>query len=571
MRRSGGSVEDLVTSSAYRVKKTVRCVADPEVRVALRTHEIGGRSLAGEGVGEVPAVIVTDVQGRIAGWNHGAERLYGWSREDALGLSALKLLVPTELSETASGIMADLAIASSMGWHGRFLVRRKDGSAIEIYAQNAPIVVDGKVVAILGESTPVDRLSSLDDELATITPGNGVGAIIDARLKWFESFRASAHSTISIRELDDLLRDVLSMVAKSLNADAASLLVTDGRGQILIARSAYGWDAEMTRRVRIAAGAGVSGTVLATKEPMIVDELDDVEVFSPELRRSGFHSYVGVPLVERDRAIGVLHATSFKPGHFSPADVKTLSSLAGPVAAAVHRVRQFVELANLANPTRLPRVEGLEMYVRYQAADGGNGGGDWYDAVSRDDGTAAVVIGDAAGHGIEALISASSVRHALIAYLHEGHSPVEALARLRSLVTAASFGTRADFLTVQACVFDPLSKTLHSASAGHPPLLLVRRGNGRYGPLAGPPISTGLDGIDSQHALTLEPGDLVVLYTDGVIEAKGETLDDGLNRLRATAVEHQHRALSDISDALFAMTGSKPRNDDRSIVLIRAT
>ncbi len=243
VRRSGGSVEDLVTSSAYRVKKTVRCVADPEVRVALRTHDIGGRSLAGEGVGEVPAVIVTDVQGRIAGWNHGAERLYGWTREDALGLSALKLLVPTELSETASGIMADLAIASSMGWHGRFLVRRKDGSAIEIYAQNAPIVVDGKVVAILGESTPVDRLSSLDDELATITPGNGVGAIIDARLKWFESFRASAHSTISIRELDDLLRDVLSMVAKSLNADAASLLVTDGRGQILIARSAYGWDA----------------------------------------------------------------------------------------------------------------------------------------------------------------------------------------------------------------------------------------------------------------------------------------------------------------------------------------
>ena len=166
--------------------------------------------------------------------------------------------------------------------------------------------------------------------------------------------------------------------------------------------------------------------------------------------------------------------------------MKTLSSLAGPVAAAVHRVRQFVELANLANPTRLPRVEGLEMYVRYQAADGGNGGGDWYDAVSRDDGTAAVVIGDAAGHGIEALISASSVRHALIVYLHEGHSPVEALACLRSLVTAASFGTRADFLTVQACVFDPLSKTLHSASAGHPPLLLVRRGNGRYGPLAGP-------------------------------------------------------------------------------------
>ena len=206
--------------------------------MALRTREIGGRSLAGEGAGEVPAVIVTDVEGRNAGWNHGAERLYGWSREDALGLSALKLLVPTELSETASGVMADLAIASSMGWQGRFLVRRKDGSAIEIYAQNAPIVVDGKVVAILGESTPVDRLSSLDDELAAITPGNGVGVIIDARLKWFESFRAAAHSTISIRELDDLLRDVLSIVANSLNADAASLLVTDGRGQILIARSA---------------------------------------------------------------------------------------------------------------------------------------------------------------------------------------------------------------------------------------------------------------------------------------------------------------------------------------------
>jgi sigma-B regulation protein RsbU (phosphoserine phosphatase) len=540
--------------------------------MALRTQKIGGRSLAGEGAGEVPAVIVTDVQGRIVGWNHGAERLYGWSREDALDRSALELLVPTELSETASEIMADLAMASSRGWQGRFQVRRKDGSAIEVYAQNTPIVIDGKVVAILGESTPVDRLRSLDADMAAITPGNGVGAIIDARLKWFESFRAAARSTMSIRDLDHLLQDVLSTVANSLNADAASLLVTDGRGKVLIARSAYGWDAEMTRRIRIAAGAGVSGKILATQEAMVVDELDDVEVFSPELRRSGFHSYVGVPLVERDRAVGVLHATSFKPAHFSAADVKTLSTLAGPVAAAVHRVRQFVELADLANPTQVPKVPGLEMYVRYLAADGGNGGGDWYDTVSREDGTVAIVIGDAAGHGIEALISASSVRHALIAYLHEGHSPAEALSRLRSLVTAASFGTRADFLTVQACVYEPLSKTLHTASAGHPPLLLVRRGTGTYGPLAGPPISSALPyGLDSQHALTLQPGDLVVMYTDGVIEARGEPIDHGLNRLRAAAVERQHWVLSDVCDAIFAATGSKPGSDDRSIILIRAT
>lgn len=518
---------------------------------------------------EGSAVIITDTAGRIVAWDHGAERLYGWTPEEAMGRTVSELLIPDDHQDAGEKIVTDLGDRASAGWQGRFPVRRKDGTVFEAYVQDSPIVVDGRVVAILGQSTPVDRLRSLDAEMAAMTTG-GVGAVLEARLDWYDSFLSGARSAISIRELEDLLQDALSTVANSLGADAASLLVTDDDG-VLIARSAYGWDAEITRILRIPPGAGVSGKVLATREPLIVDELDEVEVASPQLRRSGFHSFVGVPLIERNRVVGVLHATSHEPARFSEADVETLTTLAAPLASAIHRVRQFVQLANLSNPTRLPPVEGAEILTTYQAADGGTGGGDWYDAITRQDGTVAVVIGDAAGHGIDALISASSVRHALIAYLYEGHSPSEALAQLQGLMAAASFGSRADFLTVQACIFDRCHRTLQTASAGHPPLLHVRDGVATYGPAAGPPISTSLPShtyVD--HTLQLEPGDVVVLYTDGIIEIRGQAIDDGLEALRSVAAEHHRRPLSALCEELLGINGAVARTDDSSIVLLRA-
>lgn len=531
--------------------------------------DVRGRSSAFDG----SAVIVAGVDGRIVAWDHGAERLYGWSGEEVIGKSLRELLVPEDAVAEAAEIMADLFAGGSPGWRGRFRVRRRDGSTFEAVVHDTPIVVDGRVVAVLGQSTPVEGIWPLDADLAALDPRYGVETIVEARDAWWESFRESARNVASVRALDGLLQDVLATVANSLNADAASLLVADD-SDVLVVRAAYGWDAEMVRPVAIPSGAGVSGKVLATGEPLIVADLDEVEVASPQLRRSGFHSYVGVPLKSADRVLGVLHATTFERGRFTPSDARTLSALTGPLTAAVTRVRTLARIADLSNTTTLPAVDGLEVYCRYQAAEGGSGGGDWYDAVRWPDGTAAFAVGDAAGHGLEALISASPVRHALLAYLHQSRSPAEAITLLQRFVADSSFGDHVGFFTALACAWNPRTRIVTSASAGHPPLLHVRGGISTFGPTAGMPIVGAIPGSRptyTDQSASLEPGDVVVLYTDGLIEGRGISLDEGMTRLAAAAVASAGLPLDELCDELLALSDAERLRDDRSVVVLRAT
>ena len=101
------------------------------------------------------ALIVTDVDGRILDWSQGAERLYGWTRQEVVGLSVLDVIVPSAQAQDAATIMEQLGEPSSQGWEGPFPVKRRNGAIISVYVRDRPIVVDGTVVAIVGESAPV--------------------------------------------------------------------------------------------------------------------------------------------------------------------------------------------------------------------------------------------------------------------------------------------------------------------------------------------------------------------------------------------------------------------------------
>jgi PAS domain S-box-containing protein len=115
------------------------------------------------------AVIVTDVSGRVIGWSHGAQRLYGWTSEEAVGQPIVEMMIPPDHSAEAALIIEGLAEPTSSGWEGPFPVKRKDGTVLSVYAHDRPIIVDGKVVAIYGESAPV--LPSKAGVIETEEPG----------------------------------------------------------------------------------------------------------------------------------------------------------------------------------------------------------------------------------------------------------------------------------------------------------------------------------------------------------------------------------------------------------------
>ncbi len=158
-------------------------------------------------------------------------------------------------------------------------------------------------------------------------------------------------------------------------------------------------------------------------------------------------------------------------------------------------------------------------------------GGDWFDAFELPDDRLMFVVGDVVGHGFDAMEDMAHLRLATRAFAHEGHDPPHILREL-SLYTRD--GTRGRFATIVVGVYDPDDQALTLATAGHPPPLIRRRGTlSQYVPLR-PGVPLGVLG-DSTYAgtrIAVSPGDLLVLFTDGVIERRGMSLDDGFDELR---------------------------------------
>ncbi|MBJ7453682.1 MAG: SpoIIE family protein phosphatase [Blastococcus sp.] len=193
--------------------------------------------------------------------------------------------------------------------------------------------------------------------------------------------------------------------------------------------------------------------------------------------------------------------------------------------AEEHRVKESLQRAVL--PSRLPSVVGVELAARYLPADMPSlVGGDWYDAFCLPDGSLAVATGDVVGHDLDAAATMGQVRNALRAYAFSEDSPAEVLARLNRLITGLGDNGLATALFGR---LDPTQRMFRWSCGGHPPPLLigaagVRLLPGPAGVMLGAVPAARAHYADSQAAV--EPDDLLVLYTDGLIERRDRDLDE---------------------------------------------
>ena len=215
-----------------------------------------------------------------------------------------------------------------------------------------------------------------------------------------------------------------------------------------------------------------------------------------------------------------------------------------------------------------PQFAGLDVLARYRPAKGSHLGGDWWDAFTLPDGRTVLTVGDVAGHGVTAATAMSQVRTALRAYMLDGRSPAECVDRLDVLVQALLPGQTA---TVVVAAIDPASGRVELANAGHPPPLVLTGGACRQLPSAGRPLLGVAFGQARTDELTLAPGDVLLMYTDGLVERRGIEIDESIDRLSAAAVAADHsRPLESWIDALLtAVPGTL--DDDLTIVALRTT
>jgi serine phosphatase RsbU (regulator of sigma subunit) len=182
------------------------------------------------------------------------------------------------------------------------------------------------------------------------------------------------------------------------------------------------------------------------------------------------------------------------------------------------------------------RVGPLLVSVAYRPADGLAAGGDFYDVFAVDDGRIGILVGDVSGHGRESLRDATFTRHMVRAYLEAGLTAREALGVAGRVVD--QHRTEDDFATIVAAVYDPTAGTLSYASAGHPPPIVL--GPAAHNPMiaaAAPPLGVGEPTGLRQTTVPLPAGSTVILFTDGLFEARtgGRTL--GRSSLTRIAVE----------------------------------
>ena len=188
-------------------------------------------------------------------------------------------------------------------------------------------------------------------------------------------------------------------------------------------------------------------------------------------------------------------------------------------------------------PERLPVVNGLDLAARYNAGSTGLViGGDWYDAVVRPDGLVHVTVGDVAGRGIEAATLMGQIRNAFRAYALEHTSPAEVLARLLRHVAGDDMATAVILTIDPATRRGPVRVGRAPAAAGAPG---ARRRRGCSVPVeSAPPLGTVPVADVAEAAVRCVIGSALVLYTDGLVERRGVSIDAGIERLAAAIAAH---------------------------------
>jgi serine phosphatase RsbU (regulator of sigma subunit) len=225
------------------------------------------------------------------------------------------------------------------------------------------------------------------------------------------------------------------------------------------------------------------------------------------------------------------------------------------------------ELQHSLLPESLPSIAGVDLAVRYLAGvEGVDIGGDWYDVIPLDQDNVLLVMGDVSGRGLRAAAVMASLRYAIHAYAAQGDSPTVILTKLSMLLDVERDG---GFATVLCAAIDIPARTMTLASAGHLPPLVKSNGRADLATLrTGLPVGVSGPGTYEAVVVDIPPCGTVLLYTDGLVERRGEILDDGLDRLRDTArsvdgsLEH---LLTEVVDRLTD-TGS---SDDTAVLGVR--
>ncbi len=301
----------------------------------------------------------------------------------------------------------------------------------------------------------------------------------------------------------------------------------------------------------------------------------------------GLTGRITVPLRARGALLGVVaFSRNDRPEAFTADDLILAEELAAKAAVAIDNARRYsrerttaLTLQRTLLPQRLPNQEAVEVASRYlPAGTQAEVGGDWFDVIPLSGARVALIVGDVVGHGLHASASMGRLRTAVRTLADVDLPPDELMTHLDDLVLhlASDLQPSSHFQTTgetgATClytVYDPVSRRLTLASAGHPLPLVIAPDGTRTPVVAQPGPPLGIGGLPFEATeLQLPEGSLLALYTDGLVESRERDVDQGVAELLGV-LDHAAPSLDALCDKVLKAVLPKHRTDDAALLLAR--
>ncbi|HZI90568.1 MAG TPA: SpoIIE family protein phosphatase [Thermoleophilaceae bacterium] len=445
-----------------------------------------------------------------------------------------------------------------------------DGQHLEVLVAISPTVgADGEPVGFIVQMTDLTERSRAEREREERMREQGAREQAEAVADTIRKLQSVADVALAHLALDDLLRELCEQVSGVFSADSASILLAEPHSNQLKVVAAVGPDAAEMMGVSMAQGEGFAGRMAVTRAPAVVRGAGARD--GGPVRRD-LEALMGAPLVADGRVQGVLEVGSRNELSFTTGDLDLLQLVADRAARAIEHAQLYARELDVAEtlqrsllPASLPHVAGLDLAARY--LPGGEVGGDWYDVIPLADDGVMLAVGDVVGHGLQAASLMGQLRHALRALALDGHTPGEVIERLDRLVALDGTG----MATVACMALSPELDSMRLASAGHlPPLVVDSDGAAAFVEGRGSVPLGVRRGTYEEAEVSLGPSSRLILYTDGLVEDRGSSIDAGLEALREAAA-HGPSDPEALCAGIVAALGREGGADDDVTLLVAGT
>jgi sigma-B regulation protein RsbU (phosphoserine phosphatase) len=461
-----------------------------------------------------------------------------------------------------------------------------------------PLIVKNKVIGVVDLESEIPAYFTKEHQrLLELVASRVSIAIENARLYTRVSRQAQTLTVLneisreitSILDLDDLLERIGLLLKRVIDFQMFTILLWNERTEQFEHRFSTRYGERVTRERNVTLGRGIIGTAAQQREPILAPDVRKDSRYvaeNPETR-----SELSVPLIYKGQVIGVIDLEHTRVNYYNEDHVRTLSTLAAQVAISIANARLYqriheeeqrmerdLEMARKVQlrlmPSRPPKLERAEIAAHFLAAR--SIGGDVYDFLDYGPGRTALAVGDVSGKAAPAALYAALVSGILRSLAPQHLSPAAMLAALNDQLQERKLDSQ--YVTMLMAVWDDSNQTLQIANAGSvQPLFVSSTINGpdvKTIQAEGFPLGLFPNAEYEEFTLSTRPGDLIVFFSDGIVDAVDDTGDMfGNDRLNAVLRSQTRSTAASTVDAILkAVTDFQHGTDhfdDETVVVLR--